>query len=89
MEKDLMWFLDELPEDYRAFREMARSVEHDYLKLRVHLKAALSELQADPANPELQAKVQKLTAEIATLEEQAPGLVSDQMTEGVLWGVPH
>ena len=89
MKKDLMWFFDELPEDYRAFREMARSVEHDYLKLRVHLKAAVSELQADPANPELQAKVQKLTEELATLEEQAPCLVSDQLIEFALWAVPH
>jgi hypothetical protein len=89
MEKDLMWFFDELPEDYHAFREMARSMEHHYLKLRVHLQAAASERQADPANPELQAKVQKLTEEIGTLEEQAPWLVSDQLTEFALWGVPH
>lgn len=89
MDKDLMWFFDDPPEDYKKFRKEAQLIEREYLELRVLLRDAQNDLQAEPQNENLQAKVSYLQQRIKSLEEKAPWLISDQLKEFDLWGVPH
>ncbi|MFZ5447918.1 MAG: hypothetical protein ACOZFS_04690 [Thermodesulfobacteriota bacterium] len=89
MDKDLMWFFDELPEDYKNFRREAKGPEREYLELRNLLQVAEAKLHAEPGNEDLQAKVGYFKKRIKRLEEKFPWLASDLMLEYSLWGVPH
>lgn len=89
MSQDPMWFFDKQPEDFRTFRKEARALEREYLELRQLLQAAENNLEAEPANENLQAKVRYLKKRIKGLEEKAPWLTSGLIIEYALWGVPH
>jgi hypothetical protein len=89
MGKDLMWFFDDPPEDYRSFRKKAISLEREYQEIRTILRDAEKALQAEPGNEYNQAKVRYLKMRLKDLEEQAPWLVSGLMIEYGLWGMPH
>jgi prefoldin subunit 5 len=89
MDEDLMWFYDDLSEDYKNFRKEAQALEKEYLELRQLLGAAEASLNADPADENLQAKVRYLTKRIKDLEAKAPWLASGLMPEFALWGAPH
>jgi len=89
MDKDLMWFFDDPPEDYKKFRKEAQLIEQEYLEQRVLLRDAESDMRAEPQNENLQAKVKYLQKRIKSLEEKAPWLISGQLKECDLWGVPH
>lgn len=89
MDNDSMWFFDELPEDFKAFRNEARALENEYLELRRLLWAAETDLKAEPENENLQAKVRYLQKRIKGLEEKAPWLTTELAKEYALWGVPH
>jgi hypothetical protein len=89
MAKDLMWFFDDPPEDYRSFRKKAVSLEREYLEVRTILRDAEKALLAEPENQYNQAKVRYLKMRLKDLEEQAPWLGSGLMIEYGLWGMPH
>jgi polyhydroxyalkanoate synthesis regulator phasin len=89
MDKDLMWFFDEIPQDYRNFRRHAGPLEREYLELRRLLGEAEARLKAEPDSEELQAKVRYLTKRVQDLENKAPYLADDVLKEVALWGVPH
>ena len=38
MGKDLMWFFDDPPEDYRSFRKKAISLEREYQEILADLR---------------------------------------------------
>jgi hypothetical protein len=89
MDKDLMWFFDEAPEDYQDFRKKALPLEREYLELRKVLQEAEKARRADPEDEYNQAKVKYLHQRLKDLEEQAPWLVSGLLQEYGLWGTPH
>jgi hypothetical protein len=90
-EKDLTitWFFDDIPQDYRDFRQFAQAVDQEYKELRQVLAETNSLLQTRGGDPELQARSAYLKKRIARLEEKFPFLVSEQLLEYALWGVPH
>lgn len=90
-EKDLTvtWFFDDLPQEYRDFRQYAQTVEREYEELRHLLQAAEQELAAQAGDVELTAKVAYLRRRLHELEAKFPWLVRDQLLEFALWGVPH
>lgn len=85
----LMWFYDELPEEYRAFREEALALEKEHLEIRVALREAQAALGADPENSHLQARVAELETKLAEVEKRAPWISQGALIEMLLWGVPH
>jgi hypothetical protein len=89
MDQDLMWFYDDQSEDYKNFRQEAQALEREYLELRILLRAAEANLEADPDDENLQVKVRYLTKRIKGLEKKAPWLASGLMPEYAIWGVPH
>ncbi|MFZ5450988.1 MAG: hypothetical protein ACOZF2_03805 [Thermodesulfobacteriota bacterium] len=89
MFNEMMWFYDDQSEDYKIFRQESRALEREYLELRQHLHAAGKNLEAEPDNENLQAKVKYLTKRIKDLEKKAPWLTSGLLLEYALWGVPH
>jgi len=89
MDRDLMWFFNDQPEDYRNFRKKAQALEKEYLELRQLLQTAEAKLRDAPDDENYQAKVKYLTKRIKDLEEKAPWLTSGLLAEYALWGVPH
>lgn len=85
----LMWFYDELPEEYQAFRKEAQRLEKEHLETRVALRDAQAALRADPENPPLQARVAELETKLTDLEKRAPWISQGVPLEILLWGVPH
>jgi hypothetical protein len=90
-EKDLSlsWFYDDLPEEYRQVRKFVKGLEQEYLELRQLLKETQEQLQTQTADVELEARVKYLKKRITDLEKKFPWLVSEQVLEYALWGVPH
>jgi hypothetical protein len=90
-EKDLTitWFYDDIPQEYRDFRQFAQAVDQEYQELRLVLAQTTEMLQTRGGDPELQARWAYLKKRIARLEEKFPFLVSEQLLEYALWGVPH
>lgn len=90
-EKDLTltWFFDDLPEEYRNFRQYAQTVEREYEELRQILRATEEELMEQPADPNLTTRSAYLLKRLQEMETKFPWLVSDQLLEFALWGVPH
>ena len=86
---DTMWFYDEVPEEYRIFREEAQRLEQEHLEIRVALKETQDALRADPENPALQTRVGELEAKLAQLDKRAPWISQGMSLEMLLWGVPH
>ncbi len=91
LERDLTltWFFDDLPQDYQDFRRAAQVVEREYAELRQLLQAAEAASRDDADHVELNARVAYLRKRLKGLEEKFPWLVSDQLLEFALWGVPH
>lgn len=90
-EKDLTltWFYDEIPEEYRQFRKFALALDQEYQELRQLLTETEAMLQTQGSTAELQARAKYLTKRICHLENKFPWLVSAQLLEYALWGVPH
>jgi|GEM_PF-834483 len=88
-ELTLTWFFDDLPQEYKDFRQFARAVEREYEELRQLLQAAEEQLAKQPGESELTARVAYLGRRLEGLEKKFPWLVSEQLLEFVLWGVPH
>jgi (p)ppGpp synthase/HD superfamily hydrolase len=90
-EKDLTlsWFYDDLPEEYRQVRKFVKGLEQEYLELRQLLKETQERLQNQLADAEIEARAKYLKKRIADLEKKFPWLISEQVLEYALWGVPH
>lgn len=88
-ELTLTWFYDELPEEYRRFRQEAAPIEREYQELRQLLAAAREELARQPQDPEGQARVAYLEKRLRHLEARFPWLTREISLEYALWGVPH
>lgn len=88
-ELTMTWFFDDIPQEYRDFRHFAQAVDQEYQELRQVLAKTSDLLKTQGADPELQARSAYLTKRIARLEEKFPFLVSEQLLEYALWGVPH
>jgi len=88
---EMMWFYDEPPEEFKAFRKEALRLEKEHLEVRIALRDGEAALRADPGNPELQTRVEDLKKRLAELDRQAPWISSpaDMPLELALWGVPH
>lgn len=86
---DLMWFYDEVPEEYRDFRQQAQALEKEHLETRTALKEAQAAQKADPENPSLKTRVTELEAKLADLDKRAPWISQGLPLEMLLWGVPH
>ncbi len=85
----LSWFYDDLPEEYRQVRKFVQGLEQEYLELRQLLQETEERRQTYPADVELEARAKYLQKRIAGLEKKFPWLVSEQVLEYALWGVPH
>lgn len=85
----LMWFFDEIPEEYRAFRREAQALEREYLELRVLLRDTQAALRSEADDENLKAKERYLCKRLAELEQKAPYLAEDILKEFALYGVPH
>lgn len=90
-EKDLTlsWFYDDIPEEFRQVRKNVQGLEEEYLELRQLVKETGEELRRQPDDIELQARARYLNKRITDLEKKFPWLVSEQVLEYALWGVPH
>ena len=86
---DLMWFYDEVPEEYRDFRQQAQALEKEHLETRTALKEAQAAQKADPENPSRKTRVTELEAKLADLDKRAPWISQGLPLEMLLWGVPH
>jgi hypothetical protein len=86
-----MWFYDEPGEmeEYQRVKEEVRSVEKEYLELRLMLREALKALQAEPQSELQQARVKYLEKRINHLEEKNPWLLWDTPIEVALFSPPH
>jgi hypothetical protein len=85
----LTWFYDDIPEEFRQLRKNAQGIEAEYLELRQLLKETAEQLHNQPADAEMQARARYLNKRIAGLEKKFPWLVSEQVLEYALFGVPH
>jgi tRNA A37 N6-isopentenylltransferase MiaA len=85
----LMWFYDEVPEEYRQFRQEAQHLEKEHLETRTALRDAQAARRADPENPALQVRVTELETKLADLDKRAPWISQGSQLEMLLWGVPH
>jgi len=85
----LMWFYDDVPEEYQNFRQEAQRLEKEHLETRTALRDAQAELRADPKNPQLQARMTELETKLADLDKRAPWISQGIPLEILLWGVPH
>jgi len=90
-EKDLtlMWFYDDIPEEFREVRKNIQGVEQEYLELRQLLKETEDRLQNQKNDVETQARARYLKGRITQLEKKFFWLVTEQVLEYSLWGVPH
>lgn len=90
-EKDLTltWFYDDIPEEFREVRKNIQGVEQEYLELRQLLKETEDRLQNQINDVEMQARARYLKRRITHLEKKFPWLVTEQVLEYSLWGVPH
>ncbi len=90
-EKDLTvtWFYDEIPEEYREFRKFAQALEQEYQELRQLLAETEVGLKTQNTAPELRVRARYLKKRIHGLEKKFPWLISEQLLEYALWGVPH
>jgi hypothetical protein len=86
---DLMWFYDEVPEEYQDFRQKAQVLEKEHLEIRTALQEARAALRADPENPSLKTRVAELEAKLTDLDKRAPWISQGIPLEVLLWGVPH
>jgi hypothetical protein len=64
-------------------------VEQEYQELRQLFTETQEQLQTQDPDIELQARARYLRKRIAGLEEKFPWLISEQLLEYALWGVPH
>lgn len=85
----IMWFYDDVPEEYRAFRQEAERLEQEHLETRKALQKAEETLRAEPENALLQTRVAELQNKLAELDKQAPWISQGGMREFLLWGSPH
>jgi hypothetical protein len=85
----LMWFYDEVPEEYRRFREEAQALEKEHLETRTALREAQAAQRADPENPAHKARVRELETRLADLDKRAPWISRGELLEMLLWGGPH
>jgi tRNA A37 N6-isopentenylltransferase MiaA len=85
----LMWFYDEVPEEYRHFRQEAQHLEKEHLETRTALRDAQAARRADPENPTLQVRVTELETKLAELDKRAPWISQGFQLEMLLWGAPH
>ena len=88
-ELTLTWFFDDLPQEYKDFRQYAQAVEREYEELRQVLRATEEELCTREADPNLLARATYVRKRLHGLESKFPWLVSEQLLEFALWGVPH
>ncbi len=86
-----MWFYDEAGEleEWQTFRKEAQQLEKEHLEIRVALRDAEADLQANPGDEGLKARVEELRKRLEELNKQFPWLSSDVPVEILLWGVPH
>jgi hypothetical protein len=85
----VMWFYDDVPEEYRTFREEAEPLEREHLETRKALQKAEEALRADPDNPALQAAAAELKDKLAELDKRAPWISRGDLLEMLIWGSPH
>lgn len=87
----VMWFYDEAREmkEYQALHEAVRSLEGEYLEIRVLLRETEERLREDPDDVYLKAKLRYLAKRLTDLEKQAPRLASDVPLEIALFTPPH
>ncbi len=88
-ELTLTWFFDDLPQEYKDFRQYAQAVEREYEELRQVLRATEEELLSREGDPNLTARAAYVRKRLQGLETKFPWLVSEQLLEFALWGVPH
>ena len=87
----VMWFYDEAKEmkEYQTLHEAVRSLEGEYLEIRILLREAEEHLRKAPDDAYLKAKVRYLTKRLTDLEKQGPRLASDVPLEIALFTPPH
>jgi hypothetical protein len=87
----IMWFYDEAGEwsEYQDLRQAVRSLEGEYLEIRILLRDADKALRLDPDNDYLKAKINYLSKRLLDLEKKAPRLSSDIPLEIALFSPPH
>jgi DNA-binding transcriptional regulator GbsR (MarR family) len=85
----LMWFYDDVPEEYRVFRQEAERLEREHLETRKALQEAETALRADPDNPALQNDAAELKDKLAELDKRAPRISRGDLLEMLIWGSPH
>jgi hypothetical protein len=85
----LTWFYDDIPEEFRQVRKNVQGLEEEYLELRQLLKETKERLHNQPTDVEMQARARYLKKRISDVEKKFPWLVSEQVLEYALWGVPH
>jgi len=86
-----MWLYDEVREmeDFQLYQKEVRSLEKEYLEIRVLLCDAEKELRVDPGSEYLNAKVKYLRKRLKDLEKRGPRLAADHPLEIALWAPPH
>jgi len=84
-----MWFYDEVPEDYQAFRQQALELERQHMETRGALEKTQAALRDDPDNPQLKAQVMELETKLREIDKRAPWISQGMPLEIALWGMPH
>lgn len=88
-ELTMTWFFDDLPQEYKDFRSYAQAVEREYAELRQVFQATEEALAGQGEDVNLRARRAYVRKRLEALEAKFPWLVSDQLLEFSLWGVPH
>jgi len=86
-----MWFYDETREieGYEALQKEIRSLEREYLELRVVLQEAEVTLRDKPEDEYLQAKVRYYRKRVREMETKNPRFAADCPLEVSLFLPPH
>jgi len=69
--------------------DAVRSLEREYLELRLLLRDAEDALRAEPDSDYLKAKVKYLSKRVSDLEKESPRLASEVPLEIALFTPPH
>jgi hypothetical protein len=85
----VMWFYDDVPEEYRTFRQDAERLEREHLETRKALQKAEAALRSDPEDPALQTAAAELKDKLAELDKRAPWISQGDLLEMLIWGSPH
>jgi len=86
-----MWMYDDILEEqgFHNLREEVKTLEKEYLDLRVQLRDTETKLGLDPNDEYLKAKVKYLSKRVKHIEGKGPRLAADYPLEMSLFGAPH